>query len=71
MEKAVNSDNAAKYRVLEDGEGVSFRSREKFKLACCDCGLVHDVVLVASKSWIGLALRRNKRATAAQRRKRK
>ncbi len=57
-----------KYPVLKDGEGVSFRSKERFKLACCDCGLVHEVVLVASKGWVGMALRRNKRATAARRR---
>lgn len=59
-----------RYRNLKDGEGVEFKSREVFKLACCDCGLVHDVVLVASPRGrkIGLALRRNKRATAARRR---
>lgn len=59
-------------KVLKDGEGVSFRSKEIFRLACCDCGLVHDVVLVAGGSGrtVGLALRRNKRATSARRRKR-
>jgi hypothetical protein len=60
-----------RYRVLVDGEGVSFRSKELFKLVCCDCGLVHDVVLVGSKHGrsIGLAMRRNKRATTARRRR--
>lgn len=59
-----------RYRNLKDGEGVEFKSREVFKLACCDCGLVHDVALVASPRGrrIGMALRRNKRATAARRR---
>lgn len=59
------------YKNLRDNEGVSFRSKEIFKLACCDCGLVHDMVLVASKHGrsIGLALRRNKKATASRRRR--
>lgn len=56
------------YRVLIDGEGVAFRSGERFKFACCDCGLVHDMVIVARGRKVGMAVKRNKRSTAAKRR---
>jgi hypothetical protein len=56
------------YPQLKDGEGLDLRSGELWKLACCDCGLVHDVVIVAKGKAIGFALRRNKRATAQKRR---
>lgn len=59
-----------RYKVLIDCEGVEFKSGEIFKLACCDCGLVHRVALVSSGKKIGLAMQRDKRATAAKRRKR-
>ncbi len=60
----------AKYPRLIDGEGIELKSKETWKLMCCDCGLVHDMVLVAGRkgSPIGLAVRRNKRATASARR---
>ena len=57
---------------LKDGEGIAFKAGEIFRLACCDCGLVHDMVLVIAEEepdQVGLALRRNNRATAAMRRK--
>jgi hypothetical protein len=57
------------YRVLEDGEGVELRSGERFRLVCCDCGLTHNVVIVARGRAIGIARERNQRATAARRRK--
>lgn len=59
-----------KYPRLIDGEGVEFKSKVIWKFMCCDCGLVHDMVLVAGRkgSPIGLAARRNNRATAAARR---
>ena len=61
---------AMKYPRLIDGEGVEFKSKEMWKFMCCDCGLVHDMILVAGGKGtpIGLAMRRNKRATAAARR---
>jgi len=59
----------AKYPVLVDGEGIELRSNEVFKFACCDCGLVHDVVIATKRvQAIGFAVRRNKRATAMKRR---
>jgi hypothetical protein len=60
----------AKYIQIVDGEGFTVPKGEKWRFACCDCGLVHDVVLVPGRKEIGMAVRRNNRATA-QRRKRK
>lgn len=60
-----------KYKVLKDFEAITLKSDEIFKFACCDCGLVHNVVIVARGRDIGFAVHRNKRATAAKRRKRK
>lgn len=61
----------ARYKQREDGEGWSVRSSEQFRIACCDCGLVHDVLVVAKGKEIGIAARRNNRATAQRRRKKK
>jgi hypothetical protein len=60
-----------KYPRIRDGEGVTLKAGERFKFACCDCGLVHDMVIVAEGRNIGLALRRNQRSTAAMRRHKK
>jgi len=56
------------YIKWKDGEGMEFRSGEIFKFACCDCGLVHNVVIVARGRKVGMAVKRNQRATAAKRR---
>lgn len=61
----------SKYERLADGAGVEVTHGKMFKLACCDCGLVHKVVIVADGKKIGVALARDKRATAAMRRGRK
>lgn len=64
-----------KYEQLIDGIGSTVKNKEKFKLACCDCGLVHDVAIVAPKVRkgieLGFAVARNKRATAQRRRQMK
>jgi hypothetical protein len=58
-----------RYRVLADGEGVALRSTERFKFACCDCGLVHNMVIVSRRGGhVAFAVERNARATAARRR---
>lgn len=57
-----------KFYQVVDGVGFSMRSAQRFKLACCDCGLVHDIVIVGRRGGhLGIAMRRNKRATAARR----
>lgn len=61
-----------RYKQLGDGEGWTVNNKEMFKLACCDCGLIHEVAIVAPKLRkgveLGFAVKRNKRATAQRRR---
>ena len=59
------------YSVLQDGEGLELSATgEVFRLACCDCGLVHDVAVALEENGkIGIALRRNQRATGQRRRR--
>lgn len=58
----------SRYSKIIDGVGFAMRSAQKFKLACCDCGLVHNVVIVARRGGhFGMAMERNKRATSALR----
>lgn len=62
-----------KYRQRKDGEGFTVLSKIKTRWACCDCGLVHDIVFVSGpkNNLIGVAAERNIRATAARRRRKK
>ena len=57
-----------RYEKLIDGVGVTVPSKTIFRFACCDCVIVHDMVLVAGRKEIGMAVRRNNRATARRRR---
>lgn len=67
-----------RYHIMIDGEGIAIpKKKEKgsnswarMKFACCDCGLVHDLVIVNGRNDFGFCVKRNKRATA-QRRKNK
>jgi hypothetical protein len=59
----------SRYKVLKDCEGIELKSSEAFKFACCDCGLVHNIVVVSQDSKsVGFAVKRNKRATTFRRR---
>lgn len=61
-------------RRMKDGEAVALRLNEKFRFGCCDCGLVHDMVIVTHEDEpgiFGFAIKRNNRATAAMRREKK
>ena len=59
----------SRYRQRLDCEGWSEPSGKPFKLACCDCGLVHRMVLISEDGKpIGIAAKRDNRATAARRR---
>jgi hypothetical protein len=52
-----------------DDEGFTVPSGEVYRIACCDCGLVHDFVFVSEDNKpIGIAARRNNRSTAQRRR---
>ncbi len=58
-----------KYAKLRDYEAFIFGRDTTVRFACCDCGLVHDMVVVDEKrGQHGVAFRRNKRATAQLRR---
>ena len=59
-----------KYRKFGDGEGVLLDPDEDyFRFACCDCGLVHTMAVVPEDDGrIGVAFKREKRATAQLRR---
>ena len=64
-----NSDAAAgECHTLTDGEGVELESNEPFRFACCDCGLVHDMVIVAQDGKpVGFAVKRAPEATEERR----
>jgi hypothetical protein len=58
-----------RYTQRKDGEGFAVPNGAIYRLACCDCGLVHDVVFISEDGKpIGVAARRNNRATAQRRR---
>ena len=60
-----------KYIQRFDGDGFEVKSGEMTRWACCDCGLVHDIVFIVRGKTIGVAARQNKRATSAKRRKKR
>lgn len=67
-----SASRRSKYKVLIDGEGETVSNKSIFKFACCDCGLIHNVVIVAPNTRkgveLGFAVQRNKRATGQRRR---
>ncbi len=65
----LGSIQVTRYVQRKDGEGFVIPSAEKYRLACCHCGLVHDIVIVSEDGKpVGFAAQRNNRATAARRR---
>uniref|UniRef100_A0A6M3LLP2 Uncharacterized protein n=1 Tax=viral metagenome TaxID=1070528 RepID=A0A6M3LLP2_9ZZZZ len=55
-----------KYNKLD---GFEIELGTVFKLACCDCGLVHNIAIAKENNdKIGFALERNNKATAQLRR---
>ena len=61
------------YTQRQDNEGFEVPNGEIYKLACCDCGLVHQIVIIApglkKGTPLGMAAKRDNRATAARRRR--
>lgn len=57
-----------RYKQVVDGEGFQVKSKGITRWACCDCGLVHDIVFVSGRGVVGIAAKRNNRATAQRRR---
>jgi len=64
----------AKYQKVNAGEWVQ-PVRNGYKMACCDCGLVHKlnfrIVKKGTRNFIQFQGFRDERATAAVRRERK
>lgn len=58
----------AKYTQRKDGECFEIPIGAKYRLACCDCGLVHDVVFLNDNGKLYFAAQRNNRATSNKRR---
>jgi len=60
-----------RYIQRTDGEGFVVPLGELYRLACCDCGLVHDVIWLYDEKTkeLGMAVQRNNRATAQRRRR--
>lgn len=68
----------SKYEVVKGGEAIVLPYIQSLKtkgavasLSCCDCGLVHTVVIVPLKTRAKLYLWRDNRATANVRRSKK
>lgn len=65
----------SRYKQRFDGVGFSIPNLTPYKLACCDCGLIHVISIAAPNTPkgtpIGFAAKRDNRATAARRRKKK
>lgn len=50
------------------GGWINWRKISQTRIACCDCGLVHDVEVKPHKGSIYIRMRRNNRSTAQVRR---
>ena len=63
-----------RYHQANDGEPIKVARVDKsewaLKLACCDCGLVHKVLIEHAGVELTMRAWRDPRATAAKRRKR-
>lgn len=56
------------FQRLHDCEGVSLESEKPFAFQCCDCALVHRVVLASEDGKpVGFAVQRDVEATAVAR----
>ena len=57
-----------KYERTTSGDTI-LAARPQWRVACCDCGLVHDFKFRVSGRKIFVTVHRNNRATAAKRRR--
>lgn len=58
-----------KYEQVTDGDWVEPTPQRGHKMKCCDCGLIHVMDFRVRKGRVQFRPRRDKRATAAARRK--
>lgn len=68
----------SKFDDIVDGEPVTIKYGQALKvkgatinLACCDCGLVHNVVIIPMRTRLKLFMWRDNRRTANHRRKKR
>jgi hypothetical protein len=61
------SDDVMKYHQQQDGEWV--QPKEGYKMACCDCGLIHRMEFRVRGGKVQFRAWRDNRATAARRRR--
>ena len=57
----------ARYKAAKDGEWIQ-PVRNGYLMACCDCGLVHEINFRVKKRKIQFQATRDNRKTAAKRR---
>lgn len=58
---------AKKYKQRTDGESFLVPHGDTHRIACCDCGLVHDMKFAAVGNGVIVTAARNNRATASRR----
>ena len=61
----------SRYKQLENEDSYFHKTGTIDRQRCCDCGLVHDVTYIKKKGGGMVKIKRNDRATAAARRKKK
>lgn len=57
-----------RYKHRKDKEDFTHEAGKVWKLACCDCGLVHRIVIIPEGKLLRMAAERDNRATAQRRR---
>ena len=65
-----------KYTKMKDGEAITIGIKDYLRVACCDCGLTHDLYFETRSQKGGgkvltITICRNERATGQVRRHRK
>ena len=59
-----------KYEPVGEGFEIDIVGKQILQLACCDCGLVHDVGFAIEENGnLGIAIRRNEKETAKRRKR--
>lgn len=58
----------AKYTQRYDNELFEVPLKTKYRLACCDCGLTHDVVFIIKCNKLFMSAKRNNKSTEQRRR---
>jgi hypothetical protein len=58
----------SKISQRHDFEPFKIPLGEKYRLFCCDCGLVHDVVFILHEDELWMTAARNSRSTGQRRR---